>query len=131
MTEQAAATPSQIHPARHGRDAERSALTITQAAQACGLTVRAIRYYEVLGMITPPRSPGHARIYFGETLQRLRRLAQMRQAGLTPTEIIDDDLLGDSVDAAARLQVAVRSRLARLNREQAALNALLEGTSES
>ena len=126
VTERGATTLFFGDYSQRNRNDEGVALTITQAARACGLTVRAVRYYETLGMIDPPRLPGRARIYHGETLRRLRRLAQMRLAGLTATEIMEEALLEDDTDAAARLHAVVCSRLAQLSREQAALNALLD-----
>lgn len=65
-----------------------SALTISQAAKACGLTPKTIRYYEQIGLI--PKAARHNdvartggnRFYFDEDLRRLRFIRSSRLLGL-------------------------------------------------
>ncbi len=64
------------------------ALTISQAAKACGLTPKTIRYYEQIGLI--PRAARHNdvartgsnRFYRDEDLRRLRFIRSSRLLGL-------------------------------------------------
>jgi DNA-binding transcriptional MerR regulator len=75
-----------------------AALTIQQAAAACGLSVHTLRYYERIGLIRPVarRGNGHRRyraedmgwIAFllrlratGMSVEKMQRYAQLREAG--------------------------------------------------
>ena len=53
-------------------------LRIQEVAAETGLTTRAIRYYEELGLLEPAaRSDGAYRLYDASDLERLRRIAAM------------------------------------------------------
>ena len=63
-------------------------LTIGQAAKRVGLTPRAIRYYEALGLLrAPARSTQHYRLYDQEALDNLRFIARCRAIGLSAVEM--------------------------------------------
>ena len=66
-----------------------SLLRIQEVAAETGLTPRAIRYYEELGLLAPAaRSDGAYRLYDGEDLERLRFIRGLRDdAGFSLAEI--------------------------------------------
>ncbi|CAO5242037.1 MerR family transcriptional regulator, repressor of the yfmOP operon [Frankia sp. AgKG'84/4] len=54
-------------------------LGIGQAAQELGVSVRALRYYQEMGLITPSgRTTGGNRLYAGEDLDRVRRIRELQ-----------------------------------------------------
>ena len=59
------------------------ALTIQQTAEACGLSVHTLRYYERIGLIKPiaRRSNGH-RLYCAEDLTWIEFLLRLRATGM-------------------------------------------------
>ncbi len=85
-----------------------SLLRIQEVAADVGLTARAIRYYEELGLLKPAaRSEGSYRLYDADDLDRLRFIKGLRDdAGFSLTEI--GQLLEDEV-ARARIRERFRS----------------------
>lgn len=64
------------------------AVTIGEAARRVGLTARAIRYYERVGLIdASPRSKHNYRLYNNEALQDLRYIARLRAIGMSVADI--------------------------------------------
>lgn len=52
---------------------------IDDVAKECGLTKRAIRYYEEIGLIPPPeRSEGGFRLYTDQHIERLKQIINVR-----------------------------------------------------
>jgi DNA-binding transcriptional MerR regulator len=88
---------------------ERALLRIQEVADETGLTPRAIRYYEEVGLLAPAaRSEGAYRLYDAEDLARLRFIKGLREdAGFSLAEI--RQLLEDE---AARAQFRARLRSA-------------------
>jgi MerR family transcriptional regulator, repressor of the yfmOP operon len=85
-----AATPAALLPtAVEPGAAEPRLLRIQEVAAETGLTPRAIRYYEELGLLAPAaRSEGDYRLYDGEDLERLRFIRGLRDdAGFSLAEI--------------------------------------------
>jgi DNA-binding transcriptional MerR regulator len=82
-------------------------LRIQEVADETGLTTRAIRYYEEVGLLAPAaRSEGAYRLYDAEDLRRLRFIKGLREdAGFSLAEI--RQLLEDE---AARSQIRARFR---------------------
>ena len=61
---------------------------IGEIAEKAGVTVRTIRYYEELGLLTAPtRKESEHRRYAGKDLLYLRRIQQLKSYGLTLNEI--------------------------------------------
>ena len=83
-------------------------LRIQEVAADTGLTPRAIRYYEELGLLAPAaRSEGSYRLYDAEDLERLRFIRGLRDdAGFSLTEI--GQLLEDE-EARARNRATFRT----------------------
>ncbi|MBX3597496.1 MAG: helix-turn-helix domain-containing protein [Rhizobiaceae bacterium] len=98
-------------------------LTIGKMANATGVKVPTIRYYEQIGLLPDAeRSAGNQRLYAKNALERLRFIRHARELGF-PLEAIRDLLaLSDkpdqscaAADAIAKRQLqAVRARIARL-----------------
>ncbi|HET9861736.1 MAG TPA: MerR family transcriptional regulator [Nocardioidaceae bacterium] len=55
--------------------------TIGEVARRTGVTERTLRYYEVLGLLTPRRDTGGRRRYDVEQVDRLYRIRLMRELG--------------------------------------------------
>jgi MerR family transcriptional regulator, repressor of the yfmOP operon len=54
-------------------------LGIGRAAQACGVSERALRYYQQIGLLTPSgRTPGGLRRYSEEDIARVRRIRELQ-----------------------------------------------------
>ncbi len=93
-------------------------LRIAEAAELVGLTARAIRYYEELGLLKPAaRSDGAYRLYDADDVERLRTIRQLRDdAGFSLAEV--GQLLEDE---AARARDRARYRASHDPAEQVAL----------
>ncbi len=107
--------------------------TIGKLAEAAGVHVETIRYYERRGLIEqPPRSPSGYRRYSATDLWRLQFIGRGKRLGFTLAEIAD--VMGadqggsaDGVLAAARAKIAaVDARLQELARVRCRLQQLAE-----
>jgi DNA-binding transcriptional MerR regulator len=71
-----------------GNDTQSRMMRIGELARHAGISVRAIRYYEELGLIRPvKRSPGGFRLYGLENHKRLAVINFLKEAGLPLMEI--------------------------------------------
>jgi len=79
-------------------------LKIGQAAQAAGVNVETIRYYERRGLITQPRKPldVSARRYDVAAVGRLRFIKDTQRIGFSLNEIADLHFLRGRADANCR-----------------------------
>ena len=106
--------------------------TIGRLADAAGVHVETVRYYERRGLIEPPpRSPSGYRQYSAGDLWRLQFIARGKQLGFTLAEIADVlgdvDRTPDAVLAAAQAKIAaVDERLAELARMRCRLEQLAD-----
>jgi MerR family glutamine synthetase transcriptional repressor len=57
--------------------------TLGQVRELTGLSDRRIRYYEQQGLLAPLRSQGRQRLYTAEDVERLRRIKQLLDAGVS------------------------------------------------
>src|SRR5262245_32688442 len=71
-------------------------LTAAECASRTGLTVRALRVYEDLGLIAPRRSAVGWRYYGAADLIRLNSISMLKVAGLTLAQIKSVTRLGDA-----------------------------------
>lgn len=63
-------------------------ITIGQLAQAAGITPRAIRHYERLGLIKPPmRTDSNYRLFDADSIARSRFIAKCRSLGFSIPEV--------------------------------------------
>jgi MerR family mercuric resistance operon transcriptional regulator len=84
------------------------ALTIGRLAQACGVGVETVRFYQRRGLLgTPPRAGG-VRRYGAEDLRRLRFIRQAQTAGFTLEEIRELLALDSGTDHARARELAAR-----------------------
>lgn len=94
-----------------------SALTIQQAAAACGLTVHTLRYYERIGLIrpVPRRGNGHRR-YRADDMGWIAFLLRLRATGMSVEEMQRYARLRDLGDDAAG--VAERKRMLEVHAQR-------------
>ncbi len=83
-------------PARPPETTQPNLLQINEVAAETGLTTRAIRYYEEIGLLEPAaRSEGDYRLYDASDLERLRFIRSLRDdAGFSLAQInqlLEDD----------------------------------------
>ncbi|MDK9697298.1 MAG: MerR family transcriptional regulator [Siculibacillus sp.] len=62
--------------------------SIGELARECGVTLRALRFYEGKGLLAPARHGG-ARLYGGEDLRRLKLVLRLKRVGFSLIEIRD------------------------------------------
>ena len=63
-------------------DSTLSVYVISVAAEMVGTGVQNLRAYERAGLVTPGRTAGGTRMYSGDDIARLRRVAALLEAGL-------------------------------------------------
>ena len=110
---------------RHKPSDDPSALKgIQEVAKELGLTMRALRFYEDKGLITPQRV-GTTRIYGKREVARLRLVQRGRRLGFTVREIQEFldlyDVDPEHVEQMRRFVLRVRERLAELEQRRAAI----------
>lgn len=125
--------PEQAAAAGHGR-----LLRIHEVAVETGLTPRAIRYYEELGLLAPAaRSGGAYRLYDAEDAERLRFIRGLRDdAGFSLAEIgrlLEDEqartrnrLRFRATRDAAERRAIVADALGRVDRQVDSIRAKIE-----
>jgi DNA-binding transcriptional MerR regulator len=96
----------------HHDKGDRLAFSISDLASELGLSTRAIRYYESLGLLNPDRTTGNHRLYTRKDRARLRMIQRGRMLGFTLQEIADLLHLYD-VDPSERVQYARGIELTR------------------
>jgi DNA-binding transcriptional MerR regulator len=107
-----AGRPERALPATHPGEHHEQLLGIGAAAQRAGVSQRALRYYQQIGLLTPCAcTPGGLRRYSEEDLARVARIRQLQE------------LLGLDLDAIARV-LNDEDRMAQIKRAY-----LDEGTS--
>ena len=111
-------------------------MRIGEAARRSGVTTKAIRYYEGIGLLAePPREPSGYRSYGEGDVSRLRFIASAKQLGLTLEEI--GDILGASDQQEVRcfhvvtLLEAKRDRIEQWIGNAQALREVLDRTIEA
>jgi len=98
----------------------RGGMKVGELAHASGLSIRTLRYYDELGLLTPSRrSPAGHRVYDDHDVQRLYRICLLRRAGLALAEI------GKALDEPSwDLRRAMLTHLQLLDHQQAIAAAL-------
>lgn len=99
-------------------------MTIGRLAQAAGVNVETIRYYQRIGLVpTPQRSYGSFRHYPKESLMRLRFIKRAQQLGFTLDEVAVLLDLSDGTHCEETRELAER-KLAVVERKLADLTAI-------
>ena len=98
--------------------------TIGKLAEAAGVHVETVRYYERRGLLAePPRTAAGYRQYADDDLWRLRFIARGKSLGFTLAEVAE--LLGPGGPEAGRsadaVLAAARARLAAVEEQERAL----------
>jgi DNA-binding transcriptional MerR regulator len=97
-------------------------MKIGELARATGLTVRALRHYDEIGLLEPSeRSEAGYRLYSGDDVRRLFRIRSLRRLGLGLDEVAAA-LDGDGTE----VRDVVRSGLRRVERDIALQQQLRE-----
>jgi len=104
-------TPAPVSPPRV------YAKTISEVSQRMGLTHRAIRLYEEMGLITCARGPKNMRVLDSEAQARLQAVADLKTLGLTISEIVQ--LLSQQVRDPRALRGRIEAQLEALDRQRA------------
>jgi MerR family copper efflux transcriptional regulator len=101
-------------------------MNISQAAQACGLTGKTIRFYEEIGLVVPERQEANSyRIYSMADIEQLRFLQRARAVGFGIEEC--RQLLALYLDTAQRseqVKVLLGEHLHKLDQQFIALNSM-------
>lgn len=93
---------------------------VGDVAERTGLSVRAIHYYDQIGLVTPSvRTDGGHRIYSDHDVERLCAVALLRMAGQSTSEIGECLAVPDW-----NLSNIIQSQVARLDRQLTALGTL-------
>ncbi len=112
-----------------------STLTIGALAQAAGIGVEAVRFYERKGLLPkPPRTPAGYRQYPGDTVDRVKFIRRAQGLGFALREISELlDLRVDEVAACGPVEAQAREKLEQvagkieeLRRMETALQRLVE-----
>lgn len=112
-------------------------LTIGKLANAAGVNVETIRFYERKGLLAQPQKPTEGfRQYPSEVLQRLRFIKRAQELGFTLDEIINLLTLGDGdcleVQSLAKQKlVLVSKKIADLQRLESNLSHLIDQCSST
>jgi DNA-binding transcriptional MerR regulator len=92
-------------------------IQIGEVADRVGLSLRTVRYYEEMGLITPQmRSEGGFRLYTDAHVERLALIKRMKPLGFTVQEMCElleaRDAVRERGDEQARERLAEYSRMA-------------------
>lgn len=93
--------------------------SVGELARATGLSVRVLRHWDEIGLVSPARTAGGHRCYVAEDVARLYRVLALRQMGLRLAEVAA--LLADA-DPSPR--ATLRSHLERMEADLASRRAL-------
>ena len=99
-------------------------MRIGQVAQAAGVSVDTVRFYERRGVLPPPeRRPSGYRTYTGETVERIRLAKVLQANGLTLDEVTDALHSFDAGTTCADERWRLERAVARLEERMAELEA--------
>ncbi|MCA3488288.1 MAG: Cu(I)-responsive transcriptional regulator [Rhodobacter sp.] len=100
-------------------------MNISEAARQAGLPAKTIRYYEDIGLVTPPRDPNGYRAFRPRDLHALTFVARARSLGFTIGECRALlHLYQDPTRASADVKEIARNHLGRIDAKLAELAAL-------
>ncbi|WP_035157800.1 MerR family transcriptional regulator [Cohnella thermotolerans] len=109
---------------------QRNLYRIGELAQLAGISPRTIDYYTGIGLIHPvKRSGGNYRLYDDETLERIRRIEQLKAQKFTLEEIKEKFASFTRVtpnEHVSRKLVDLQSHLTQLEREVKELEPVLD-----
>lgn len=104
-------------------------LKVGELAKRTGLTIRTLHHYDEIGLLTPAaRTASGHRLYGADDVERLQRIASLRQLGLGLSEIAD--CLDDSAESFREVLVRQIAFVRRRVESQLRLAETLEGLVE-
>ncbi len=103
-------------------------VTLGSAMRQLGLTARALRYYEEVGLVEADRDRLNCRRYDERAMDRLRLIAQFRHAGL---DVRDIRLILDQREESGAPDGHVECAMAKLEERLAVLEAERRGIQEA
>ena len=89
-------------------------LTIAKLAQAAGVGVETVRYYQRRGLLVEPPKTGTTRRYGSVDVRRLQFIRHAQAAGFTLEEI-KELLASDATDDRAKVRMLANARVNALN----------------
>lgn len=93
-------------------------MNIGDAAEACGLPAKTIRYYEEIGLVRPARSGNGYRDYADDDVHRLRFLQRSRSLGFAIEECRQLlSLYDDKSRASAEVKAIASEKLFEIDRK--------------
>lgn len=100
-------------------------MNITRAASAAGLTAKAVRYYEAIGLIAAPRRANGYRDYGRAEIEKLKFLSRARGLGFS----VEDcrqllSLWGDQRRASSDVRALAETRIREVEAKIAELESL-------
>ena len=106
----------------HSNEGTKMLYTIGQFADLAGLTPRALRFYDRLGLLPARRDPTNDHRFYGEAdLGPARRIALLRSLGFSIADMRDLIAVVGDRDDARRVSRAFSEQVARCRREREAL----------
>lgn len=111
-------------------------LSISQAARETGLSVKSIRHYEAIGLISPPpRGDNEYRYYPEELLKQLHFIKSAKDAGFNLKESkallqLCENQKRSSADVKAIAEQKIAELQARIEQQQALLDKLKRITAQ-
>ena len=105
-------------------------LHIHKVAELTGITVRTLRHYDQIGLITPAsKTDGGHRLYTSEEIKKLQQVQFLKQSGLSLKEIKQmlEATSWDWRSSLANQPAFVQEEQEKLERMEASLTALLHG----
>lgn len=101
-------------------------MNISQAAQACGLPNKTIRYYEDIGLVLPKRQAGNDyRVYSLDDVAQLRFLQRARAVGFSLEECRDLlALYANPQRRCAQVKALVNEKITQVDQQLIALHAM-------
>jgi DNA-binding transcriptional MerR regulator len=101
----------------------RPVYSISVAAELAGLAVPTLRLYEQYGLVTPARTGGGTRRYSADDVERIRRISDLVEDGVTLAAVRMVLDLQDDNRSLTDANRALRGRNAALRKDNARLRA--------
>ena len=110
-------------------------LSISQAAKDTALSIKSIRHYESIGLITPTRGDNDYRYYSDQLLEQLHFIKKAKDAGFTLKETKDllnlyENTTRSSADVKKIALQKITELKARIAQQQALLDTLTQITEQ-
>jgi len=113
----------------NGRTTDSLALYIGEAARRAGVTVKAIRYYERIGLIPEAgRNKSRFRVFPAETVERIEFIKRAQALGFTLDEIAEILAVYDQGECSCgQVRKSVEQKMKVIDRKLKELRALKKG----